>query len=905
MSPTTPSRHVVSFLSLALLSWSVLFAAKPAMAQLTVTVAEINPTRSSSDAQDPNAASGGRVNGLAVSPTTNQTFYAASEYGGLFKSTNGGQNWSRLDGHVPTVTWDVEVDPSDANRVYATSFYDGRLNSLAGINVSTDGGVTWIHPATATPPAGFCADAARRDEPSAFGISIDPANPRNVYIGTNCGLAVSRNGGLTWNFIDPTPADGADDVWDVVVHHGGIIDLCGDDGHQRSTDNGVTWTTSPNVPRPGNGRCSIAVSPDESYVLFVVAGVTIYESDDGGTNWSTFANPAAQGRIPFVATNNRAGTAFDLWFGDVTLYRAACTTPTPPTQGGATRCPASNNWVNSQAGAHADAGDLAFNSQAASDACPMVYSNDGGVYVNTLGTSPGCHAPAWEQPAATPRALWLYDLAGADQAGATNEDVYFGNQDTGDFGATNAPVTTPTWNNRDCCDVFDVSADSSRIVNTLCCYGGGRFNRVFVRSPGLTGGAELNNYPTGNVPSFRSMDSIDNFGPSDYVMITTDGVFITRNIAATPAVAWTELGNATSPANACGIQAAGTGDNAVFFVKSGGCDAHRAGSLWRYNGTATGGNWQRINRGGNSAFGVFAVDPGNPNRILASDLAPATGPQMVLSNDGGTNWQALPELDILMTGGGAFPYQNRRGFRGGVNFDGYSQPYLVAFDPVDPNILVAAAVDAGVFVSIDGGTQWHLVSNPYNPGCGSRPHIPRAHHAYFDHEPSNSNVRVYLGTKGRGAWRVSFDVPLPDLVVESLTHRPSAPTTSDQITFTATVKNVGQRPSTNSTLSFRVGGETAPGRTFAVPALAIGSTFTATRRETLTVPRNYTNTAVIDVNSQVLESSETNNQRTDSYTVVRPPQVRCRTSADCGAGKTCCEPGDPASYCVTPPQVCR
>ena len=48
--------------------------------------------------------------------------------------------------------WDVEVDPSNSNRVFATSFYDGRVNSLAGINVSTNGGTTWTHPATATPP---------------------------------------------------------------------------------------------------------------------------------------------------------------------------------------------------------------------------------------------------------------------------------------------------------------------------------------------------------------------------------------------------------------------------------------------------------------------------------------------------------------------------------------------------------------------------------------------------------------------------------------------------------------------------------------------------------------------------------------------------------------------------------
>lgn len=862
---------------------------------LNVTISDIGPNQSSLDAINPNAASGGRVNGLATDPATNQTFYAASEYGGLFKSTDGGQTWVRLNGHVPTVTWDVEVDSSSSNRVFATSFYDGRVNSLSGINVSTNGGTTWVHPPTATPPTGFCVNAARRNEASAFGISIDPANPQNVYIGTNCGLAISSDSGVTWNYVDPTPADRADNIWDVAVHDGGIIDLCGDDGHLRSTDGGTTWTTATVFPRPRGGRCSIAVSPDEPYVIFVVAGLTIFESDDGGTTWTTFANPAPQGRIPFVATNDRAGTSFDLWFGDIQLFRAACTTPTPAAPGGALRCPTSANWINSQAGAHMDAGDIAFDSQVAISACPWLYSNDGGIYVETQGTSPACHTPAWEQPTVTPHALWLWDLAGADQPAAANEDVYFGNQDTGSFSATDAPAASPTWNNRDCCDVFDVSADSNRVVYTLCCWSLGRFNRVYIRNPGMTGGAELNKYPAlGNVPIFRVLDSIDNFGPDDYVMITTSGVFVTQNITATPAVNWTPLGTA-SPPNACGIQAALSGGIPTFFVKSRGCNGDLPGSLWSYTGTAPGGVWQQITRAGNSAFGVFAVDPNNPNRILASDLASATGPQMVMSNDGGATWQNMPGLDNLMTGGGVFQYQNQRGFRGGVNFTGYPQPTLVAYDPEDANILVAGGVDSGVFISIDGGTKWELVTDPINPGISGKPHIPRPHHAYFDHEPASDDVNIYLGTRGRGSWRLSFKVSppdLPDLIVDSLTHSPANPTIQDVITFTAVVKNIGTGPASLSTLEFRVGGET-PGSSatiFAVPPLGSGQSFPVERQLVLGVAQNYRNTATADVNNDVLESNEANNQRTDAY--------RVRTVRRCSAIVLQTPPGDAGQMLV-------
>ena len=198
----------------------------------------------------------------------------------------------------------------------------------------------------------------------------------------------STDAGVTWNFVDPTPATGAQTVWDVVVHHGGIIDICGDDRHRRSTDGGATWTTAtgtPLQPLP-SGRCSLTVSPDEDYVLFAASGTTIFESDNGGQSWqNNYPNPSSQGRIPFVATNQRAGATYDLWFGDVSLHRATCTTPNPAAPGGAQRCNASTAWANATTGAHNDSGDIAFAPGVANDACPILFSSDGGVYRNLNG----------------------------------------------------------------------------------------------------------------------------------------------------------------------------------------------------------------------------------------------------------------------------------------------------------------------------------------------------------------------------------------------------------------------------------------------------------------------------------------------------------------------------------------
>ncbi len=755
--------HRLRLLLLALLAGAVWFPWPAPLAQLTWTITDVSPDQSSFDATDSDGASGGRVNALAVA-ANGTTFFAASEWGGLFRSTDTGRTWAHLPGHVPHVTVDVEVDPTNAQRVYATSLYDGRVASLAGINVSTDGGTTWTKPATATPPVGFCDGAVRRDEPAAYGISVNPANTQNVVVGTNCGVAISNDAGANWTFVDPTPGDaGADDVFDVVVHDGGIIDVCGNDGHRRSTDGGATWTTATASPLPA-GRCSLAVSPDEPYVLFAVVGTTPYESDDGGTTWpTTMTNPSPQGRIPFVATNKRGGATYDLWFGDVGLQRATCTTPNPPAQGGARRCPA-NAWSASftrTAGGHDDVGDIVFAPGVAANACPVLYSSDGGVYFNTSAVSPACQSPAWEQPNVTPHALWLMGMGGVHQAGTGAEDLYFGAQDNGPFATATAPGSPPAWTNAQCCDSFDVAADTTRVLFTQCCFAG--VNRLRTAGPGLTNVGFVNSLPGGTLPAFRYTDVVRRFAANSYVLVTTNGIFTTTNITANPIV-WTQLGAGTSPASPRAVEVATSAGTPSFFVHAGVSDGRSQDRLFRFDGTGA-GNWQQINPPGNTGgFGIFAVDPNDPDRLIASHLRTGQTTQMVMTADGGANWTTLAALDNLMTGGGTFRYDNQTGLTHSGNAVtqqiGYPQPTLVAFDPDDRNVVVAGGADSGVFVSLDGAATWTLLTDPLTPGTSGRPHIVRPRFAYFDHEGGTflrRRVNVYVGSAGRGVWRIALD----------------------------------------------------------------------------------------------------------------------------------------------------
>lgn len=738
-------------------------------AQIPVTFTDINADQSTLDPTNPNGASGGRVTGIGVDVASPGTYYAASEWGGLFKSTDGGLTWAHLPGHVPTATWDVAVDPGNSNRVFATSFYDGKATTLAGISVSTDAGVTWSRPATATPPAAFNCVATRRAEPHAFGISFDPDDPNDVYIGTNCGLAVSNNLGATWNFIDPTPATTATDIWDVVVHDGGIIDVCGDDGHLRSTTGGASWTTAAASPLP-NGLCSLAVSPDEPYVLFATVGPTVFESDDGGQSWPfSYAIPNGGGRIPFVATNQRTGATYDLWAGAQRLFRGVCTTPAPANPGGARRCNLPAAWVNEIAGAHFDSGDIAFNPTVAVDACPTLYSSDGGVFRNTTLVNPFCHAPTWQQPNVTPHALWNFDFELVSRAGVNPEDIYHGNQDNGSFGALDGGAPSPTWTNERCCDGFDVAADSNQVVNTICCFAGA--TRLFLSSPGYIGPTAQIAGPPGALRAFDHLDSIANFGPDDYLVITSQGVFVTDDITAA-VIDWDEIGAASTPFSPCGVQVSRQAGAPVFFVKSGGCDGDVAGGLFRYQGAAPGGTWQQVpSPPGGGGFGVFSVDANDPDRIIGSHLGGIGGPRMAMTLDGGANWHGLPALDDLMTGGGEFPYANTTGPDFFTNFTGYPQPTLVKISPLDTDIVVAGGADSGVFLSTNGGTRWQRVTDPFTPGVTGTPHIPRPFYAEFDDDAPGDEINLFLGTRGRGVWRLAFEkVPMPEIQIPAPLH---------------------------------------------------------------------------------------------------------------------------------------
>src|SRR5262244_3625441 len=71
-----------------------------------------------------NGLEGGRVQALAIDPTTPNTLYAGTDGGGVFKTTDRAAHWSGANTGFPrpsTVVSALAIDPTTPNTLYASS----------------------------------------------------------------------------------------------------------------------------------------------------------------------------------------------------------------------------------------------------------------------------------------------------------------------------------------------------------------------------------------------------------------------------------------------------------------------------------------------------------------------------------------------------------------------------------------------------------------------------------------------------------------------------------------------------------------------------------------------------------------------------------------------------------------
>ncbi len=332
---------------------------------------------------------GGRATTVAGVPSDPKTYYMGVASGGVFKTVDGGENWTPItDGQVPLgSSGSIAVAPSNENVVYLGTGSDGVRSNVStgrGVYRSNDAGKTW----------GF---VGLYNVGQIGAVRIHPTNPDIVWVAaygdifkpnSDRGVFKTTDGGKNWKkTLYVSDSTGAMDVelmpgnpnvvftWMNRIERKpwSIISGSREGGFYKSTDGGETWTRNmQGLPSDliGKGNLGVtAANPQRIYALIeALPAGGLYRSDDAGATWAMVNNTPALLQRPFYYTTlgTDPGNADVVYAGAESFFKSV--------DGGKT--------MTTMRTPHGDNHDIWINPNNSNT---LIQSNDGGANVSYDG----------------------------------------------------------------------------------------------------------------------------------------------------------------------------------------------------------------------------------------------------------------------------------------------------------------------------------------------------------------------------------------------------------------------------------------------------------------------------------------------------------------------------------------
>jgi photosystem II stability/assembly factor-like uncharacterized protein len=331
---------------------------------------------------------GGRVARVTGVPGDPHIYYAATASGGVWKSNDGGVNWSPIFDDQPVSSiGSIAVAPSDPNVVYVGSGEANIRGNVApgnGIYKSVDAGKTWNHVWTQEGQIGQMVVHPTNPDiafAAVLGHAFGPNPERGVYRTTD--------GGRTWKQVLKKNADtGASAVtldpsnpnilfaglWEARRYPWDLKSGGPGSGLYVSRDGGDTWKpiTANGLPEGTWGKIGVAVAPSDGrrvYALIEAEKGGLFRSDDGGENWTLASGSHELRQRAWYYTTLTVSPANpdEVWCPQVPLLKSI--------DGG-------KNFTHVEGPPHGDHHDIWIDPK---DARRIIGADDGGVYLTANG----------------------------------------------------------------------------------------------------------------------------------------------------------------------------------------------------------------------------------------------------------------------------------------------------------------------------------------------------------------------------------------------------------------------------------------------------------------------------------------------------------------------------------------